>query len=74
MDQDSKQVAREAIYIRINNPVLKCNIGKMYIPEISNSLLGADMPSDWSLQMADPYLPHPIIQINKLFRAVCLAK
>ena len=33
--QDNKQVAREAtevIYIRMNNPALRHNTGKMYIP------------------------------------------
>ena len=45
IDQDSKQVAREAreaIHTRINNPALNHNTGKMYIPEIFNHLLGAD--------------------------------
>ena len=39
IDKDSKQVAREAreaIHIRINNPVLNHNTGKMYVPEIFN--------------------------------------
>ena len=52
--QDSKQVAREAIYIRINHLVLNHNTGKMYIPEIFNSLLGAERlligQSKWQTQ------------------------
>ena len=43
IDQDRKQVsreAREAIYIRRDNPVLSCNIGKMNIPKIFNQILG----------------------------------
>ena len=39
IDQDSKQVsreAREAIHIRRTNPALNHNIGKMYIPNIFN--------------------------------------
>ena len=45
IDQDNKQVAievREVIHIRISNPALNCSMGKMYIPEIFNNLLGAD--------------------------------
>ena len=54
-DQDSKQVAREArkaIHIRINNLALNHNTGKMCIPEILISLLGADRPLDGSVQTA----------------------
>ena len=42
IDQDSKQVsreAREAIHTRRTNPALNCNIGKMYIPNTFNQLL-----------------------------------
>ena len=56
LDQYSKQVAteaREAIHIRINNPALKCNTGKMYIQEIFNNLFGADGSTHESHQMAD---------------------
>ena len=48
IDQDNKQVAREAILIRIKNPALNCNIEKMYIPDIFNNLLGADRFSNES--------------------------
>ena len=43
IDQDSKQVsreAREAKYIRRTNPALESNIGRIYIPNIFNQLLG----------------------------------
>ena len=43
IDQDSKEVSREvrqAIHILRTNPALNCNIGKMYIPNIFNQLLG----------------------------------
>ena len=42
IDQDSKQVsreAREAIHIRKNNHAFNCNIGKMNIPKIFNKVL-----------------------------------
>ena len=57
--QDNKQVAREAgeaIHIRINNSALICNTGKMYIPEICNNLLGADISSSESNQVVDSNL------------------
>ena len=54
MDQDRKQLAREAIHIRMNNPALNCTTRIMYILEIFNSLLGADKLSDGSVKMADP--------------------
>ena len=56
IDQDSKQVAREAreaILIRINNPALNCNMEKMYIPEILNNLFGPDGSSNESNLMED---------------------
>ena len=34
IDQDRKQVSREAIHIRRNNPALNQNIGKLNIPTI----------------------------------------
>ena len=78
INQDSKQVAREAreaIHIMINNPALNHNRVKMFIPEIFNSLLGADRPSNGSLQVADPNFPlchsHLIIASNRFSRAVC---
>ena len=40
IDQDRKQVSREAIHIRRNNPALIQNIGKLNIPEILNHFLG----------------------------------
>ena len=77
IDQDSKQVAREAIHIKINNPVHNCNKGKMYIPEIFNSLLGADRLSDRLVQVVGPDLPqghiHLTIPISRFARALCLA-
>ena len=75
--QDSKQIATEAIMkdSRNNNPALNCNTGKMCIPEIFNNLLGAEKPSDGSVQMADPDLPqghmHLTIPYNRYSRAVC---
>ena len=78
LDQDSKQVTREAIHIRINKPDLNCNTGKMYIPEIFKCLLGADRYSNNSDQMVDSDLPkgssHLTIPTNRFSRAVCLAK
>ena len=56
IDQDSKQVAwkaREAIHIRINNPVSTYNTGKMYILESFNKLLGADGSTNESNQVVD---------------------
>ena len=44
INQDSKQVsteAREAIHIRRTNPGLNLNIGKTYLPNIFDQLLGA---------------------------------
>ena len=73
---DAREV-REAIHIRINNPMLNCNTGKMYISEIFNSLPVTDRPSDRSVQMADTNLQHYhtnlTIPINRFSRAVCLA-
>ena len=40
IDQDRKQVSREAIHIRRNNPALNHNIGKLNIPKIFNQILG----------------------------------
>ena len=42
IDQNSKQVAKETIDIRINNPAIKQDTGKMHIPELFNHLLEAD--------------------------------
>ena len=42
IDEDGKKVASEATDIRIRKPTVNCNTGKMCIPEIFNSLLGAD--------------------------------
>ena len=46
LDQDRKQVSREAIHIRRNNPALNCNIGKMNIPKIFNQILNTDNNSN----------------------------
>ena len=77
LDQDNKQAVREAIHIRINNPTLNCNTGRMYIPEIFNHLLGADRSTDESQQVADSDLSqghtHLTIQGNRFFRSACLA-
>ena len=40
IDQDRKQVSREAIHIRRNNPAHSHNIGKLNIPKIFNKILG----------------------------------
>ena len=42
LDQDRKQVSREAIHIRRNNPGLNCKIGKKNIPKIFNQILNTD--------------------------------
>ena len=42
LDQDRKQVSREAIHIRRNNPTLNYNIGEMNIPKIFNQALNTD--------------------------------
>ena len=77
IDQDSKQVAREAreaIHIRINNPVLKWNSRKMCIQEIFNSLFGADGSTNESSQMVDSVCPqHLTVPSHRFSRAVCLA-
>ena len=60
IDKDNKQVGREdrkVIHSFINNLGLNCNTGKMYIPEIFNSLPDADMPSCRSVKLADLDLP-----------------
>ena len=78
-NQDSKQVAREAreaIHIRINNPALNHNIGKMYIIEIINNLLGADVSTIESNPMGDSDCPqshiHMIAPNNRFSRMACL--
>ena len=77
IDQDSKQVAREAwetIHIIINNPALKHNTGKMYIPGIFIDLLGTDSSLSKSNLMVDSDLSqghtHLTIPSNKFSRAV----
>ena len=55
-DLYNKQVTREGrevIHIRIKNPALNCNTGKMYILEIFNHLLGADRSSNEFNQLAE---------------------
>ena len=80
IDQDSKQVAREAgeaIHIRVNNPAISHNTGKMYIPEIFNHLLGADRSSSESNQVVDSDFwqgcTHLIILSKTFSRTVSLA-
>ena len=46
LDQDRKQVSREAIHIRRNNPSLNCNIGRMNISKIFNQILNTDNNSN----------------------------
>ena len=57
IDQDSKQVVREAIHIRISSLILNCNNVNMHISIIFNSLLGVCRSSDGSGQAEDqdPY-------------------
>ena len=72
-DQDGKQVVRkvrEAIHIRINNPAINYNIGKMNIPEIFNNLLGTDRSSNESDSMGD--LDHPQSHIHLIFQVTSL--
>ena len=76
IDQDSKQVAREAreaIHIRINKPALNHNPEKLYVPEIFNHLLGADGSSNVIDSDLPQYHAHLALQSNKFFRVVCLA-
>ena len=67
--------AREAIHIRINDPAPNYNMGKMYIPEIFNNLLGADESTNESKPRGDSdYLQshiHLTIPGNRLARAAC---
>ena len=83
-DQDSKQVSREArkaIQIRRTNPVLNYNIGKMYIPNIFNQLLGATrhstnpnnpkIPNNASVDSSTTSNPPKTHSIRST-RAVCL--
>ena len=71
--QDAKQVAREAIHIRINSSALHCNTGKMYIPKIFSYLFGGYRSSNESNQVVDSDLPqgHTYLTIpsNRLFSA-----
>ena len=80
IDQDSKQVAREAreaIHIRINNPTLYHSMGKMYILEICNNLLEADGSTNESNPLGDSDHSqshiHLTIPSNRFARGVCLA-
>ena len=56
IDQDRKQVSREAIHIRRNNPALNHNIGKIKIPKIFNQILGTshntstEVPTNFNAQ------------------------
>ena len=43
IDQDRKQVSREAIHIGRSNPALNCNTGKLNIPKIFNQILGTTL-------------------------------
>ena len=63
-DQESNQVAREAIHIRISKPALNHNMGKMHIPEIFTYLVGADRSSKKSDQMVDSDLPQSCIHLT----------
>ena len=40
IDQDRKQVSRDSIHMRRNNPSLNWNTGKLNIPKIFNQILG----------------------------------
>ena len=78
IDLDNKQAtreAREAIHIRINNPALNHNMGKMYIAEIFNNLLEADGSTNKSnpLGDSDPTKSHSLYCSNRFARTVCLA-
>ena len=79
IDKDSKQFAREAreaIHIRINNPALNCNTGKMCIQEIFNHLLGANGSTNDSNKVVDSDLSqghtHLTLQSSRFSREVCL--
>ena len=73
IDQDTRQVpteATEVIHIRINHPILNHNMGKMYIPEIFNNLLGADGSTKESNQIkdSDPFnLPFQVTGLPEQF-------
>ena len=72
-----KQVAREAIHIRINNPALQMLHRKIYIQEIISHPIGAERSSSQSNQVLDSDLPqgciHLIFLNNRFSRAVCFA-
>ena len=74
-DQDRKQVSREAIHTRGNNPALNHNIGKLYIPKIFNHILGAthntnaDVSTNYNAKQ-NPSSSHS----NRLIRAINLHK
>ena len=65
---------QRSLHIWINNLALNPNTAKICIPEIFNSLLGADRPSDRSVQMVEPDLPqsqtHLAIASNRFSRAM----
>ena len=76
IDQDSKQFsreAREAIHIKQTNPVLNCNIGKIYIPNIFNQLLGATNNHSVDISTSPNILQnYPMIPSTRFTRAVHL--
>ena len=76
IDQDSKQVsreAREAIHIQRSNPALNHNLGKMYIPNIFNQLLGTTNSPSADISTRPNILLNPLtISSNRFTRAVHL--
>ena len=74
--QDSKHVSkevRETMHIRRTNPVLNCNIDKLYIPNIFNQLLGATDNSSTGIS-TNPNIPNnpPTTDSIRSTGAVCL--
>ena len=73
LDQDRKQVSREAIQIRRNNPALNPNIGKMNIPKIFYQILNTDNNSSAEDSTNSNNQPNPTaISSNRGTRATNL--
>ena len=76
IDEVSKQVsreAREAIHIRMTNPALDCSIGKMYIPNTFNQLLGTTNDPSTDISTSPNILQNsPTVPSTRFTRAVHL--
>ena len=76
IDQDSKQVAREGIHIRINDPALNCNTGKCTSQKsLTTFLEQMDLQmslTHWETQTTHNVTFHLTVPRNRFARAVCL--